>query len=69
MPKVIYRPKPGGTFVAPNLKPGTQLEVSAREAEHLVDTGAFERFTPDPQPEPAPEVESKPAKNGRKEAK
>lgn len=63
MPKVIYRPKPGGTFVAPNLKPGTQLEVSAREADHLVKTGAFERV--DPKKEPTKEPEAK--RSGRKE--
>jgi len=71
MPEVVYRPKPGGKFVAPALKPGAVLDVSAAEAEHLLGTGAFERVAPDPKPkpEPAPEGGSQPAKNGRKEAK
>lgn len=66
MPKVVYRPQPGGRFVAPALEPGTVLDVSAREAEHLISTGAFESADT-PTPEPAPAGDSKPAKSGRKE--
>lgn len=63
MHKVVYRPKPGGRFVAPQLKPGTELQVTADEAKRLIATGAFERLNP----EPAPAAEDKPAKGGRKE--
>src|SRR5690606_22896219 len=69
MPEVVYRPKRGGKYVAPALQPGTALDVSAAEAEHLAGTGALERVTPDPKPEPGPAEDSPPAKDGRKEAK
>lgn len=75
MTRVVYRPKRGGRFVAPHLKPGTELRVSHREAEHLVSTGAFQyvdtKLAAKPASEPAPAETSKgkAAKGARKETR
>lgn len=70
MHKVVYRPKPGGAFVSPQLAPGQVIEVSHAEAEHLISTGAFEAFNPKPVEEQAePETAGDKPARSRKETK
>ena len=43
MVTLIYRPQPGGYYMAPELAPGGELTVTAAEAERLLATGQFEK--------------------------
>lgn len=58
---VVHEPAKGATHVFPTVPVGAVLQVSPREAERLVATGAFQYVNP-PQPAAADEP---PAKGGR----
>lgn len=68
MAVIVYQPKPGGRYLVPGLRPGSQLMVSASEAKRLLATGQFEEVgetpqgttnSPPPSPEPAPKKGNK----------
>jgi len=57
---VVHEPAKGATHVFPTVPVGAVLQVSPREAERLVATGAFQYVNP-----PQPASDEPPAKGGR----
>lgn len=67
--KVVHQPAKGATRVFPTVPVGAVLDVSPREADALVATGAFRRVQQEePAAEPAEEAQKPVGKNRRGKA-